>query len=235
MATDAENGIFDNWPTSAKLTLSLAAAAAWIGVPLIVVWRLMDQAVQVGRGVDYQPMMAVLIAMTTATIAGTFLFMTFRIDRGTRLKAERVAREAADETLKGLADKIEKMDKKVEKIVREAGDRVDAAVNQRLDEGTTPEKIQERINTRITDDDLRNHVKAVLMLDAKMDIVDEYISSEAKNLDATAVNEIIARLERILESLSGHMEKERGQQEKEAGRTSSWGKIKRFFSRSKQS
>lgn len=86
MATKGESGFFDDWPAWAKPTMALAVTillgGAWIGVPFFVAWRLMEQSVKLGV-VTYQPMMTVLVAMTTATIAGIFLFMTLRIDRGT--------------------------------------------------------------------------------------------------------------------------------------------------------
>ena len=79
MAGDERSGLFDDWPDWAKPIIVLAAFTLWIGVPLISAWKLVDHDMQSGGPVNYQPMMAVLIAMTTATIAGIFLFMTSAI------------------------------------------------------------------------------------------------------------------------------------------------------------
>ena len=102
MAAD-KDGFFEDWPKWSKPVLALSAmillGGVWIGVPLLSAWKLVENNAQATGFVDYRPMMAVLIAMTTATIAGIFLFMTFRIDRGTRLKAERVTKEKVDEVV----------------------------------------------------------------------------------------------------------------------------------------
>lgn len=91
-----EKGFFDDWPKWSKPLFALSAmillGGVWIGIPLLSALKLVEPNLPSEGQVNYQPMMAVLIAMTTATIAGIFVFMTFRIDRGTRLKAERVAK-----------------------------------------------------------------------------------------------------------------------------------------------
>ena len=50
----------------------------------------------------WAPMLAVLIGLTTVTISGIFLFMTFRIDRGTK----RVARDVAAKEAKIEAARV---------------------------------------------------------------------------------------------------------------------------------
>lgn len=236
MAAGVDDGVFDNWPTSAKLMLSLAAAAAWIGVPLIVVWRLMDKTVAMGGVVSYEPMMAVLIAMTTATIAGTFVFMTFRIDRGTRLKAERVARDAAAEALEKIVDTLKKdMDERAEKMVVEARRKICDAVKQRLDDATTSEEICRGIKVRVNDEELRGHVRAVLITKTNIQAINEYVSSEAKHLDAKALGKVIDRFRKVVELWSRHLEKERKRQEKERDRRGFWRKVMAFLRRWKQS
>ena len=103
-----------DWPKWSKPALALAAmiflGGIWIGVPLLSAFKLVDDNVRTSGVVDYRPMMSVLIAMTTATIAGIFLFMTLRIDRGTKLKAGRAARKeakrAASKAVKGVANEF---------------------------------------------------------------------------------------------------------------------------------
>lgn len=99
-----EEGFFEDWPKWSKPVLALSAmillGGVWIGIPLMSAWKLGIDSAQATVQLDYEPMIAVLVAMTTATIAGIFVFMTFRIDRGTRLKAERVAKDKVDEIVK---------------------------------------------------------------------------------------------------------------------------------------
>ena len=102
MAAD-EEGFFEDWPKWSKPVFALSAmillGGVWIGIPLLSALKFIEPNLQSEGQVNYQPMMAVLIAMSTATIAGIFVFMTFRIDRGTRLKAERVAKDKINEVV----------------------------------------------------------------------------------------------------------------------------------------
>ena len=111
MAAD-EEGFFEDWPRWSKPVLALAAmillGGVWIGIPLISALRIGANNAQAAVPLDYEPMMAVLIAMTTITITGIFVFMTFRIDRGTRLKAERVAKDKINELVKEKLDEFMK-------------------------------------------------------------------------------------------------------------------------------
>jgi len=76
-------------------------------------WNLAAHTVQAGGVVDYQPILVVLVGMTTATITGVFVFMTFRIDRGTQQEAERVA----NETLEKMKNEVEADVKKMKESV----------------------------------------------------------------------------------------------------------------------
>ena len=111
MAAD-EEGFFEDWPRWSKPVLALAAmillGGVWIGIPLISALKIGANNAQAAVPLDYEPMMAVLIAMTTITITGIFVFMTFRIDRGTRLKAERVAKDKINELVKEKLDEFER-------------------------------------------------------------------------------------------------------------------------------
>ena len=111
MAAD-EEGFFEDWPKWTKPVFALSAmillGGVWIGIPLLMAWKLGYNNAQAAVPMDYDPMMAVLIAMTTVTITGIFVFMTFRIDRGTRLKAERVAKEKINELVN---DKLEQFER----------------------------------------------------------------------------------------------------------------------------
>ena len=119
-----EEGFFEDWPKWSKPVFALSAmillGGVWIGIPLMSAWKLGIDSAHADVQWDYEPMIAALVAMTTATIAGIFVFMTFRIDRGTRLKAERVAKEKADEIVKEKFDDFEKRSK--EKMSKFDGD-----------------------------------------------------------------------------------------------------------------
>ena len=111
MAAD-EEGFFEDWPKWSKPVFALSTmillGGVWIGIPLLSAWKLGYDNAQAAVPMDYEPMMALLIAMTTVTITGIFVFMTFRIDRGTRLKAERVAKEKINELVEAELAKFAK-------------------------------------------------------------------------------------------------------------------------------
>ena len=155
-----------------------------------------DSSTQSGGVVDYEPMMAVLIALTTATIAAIFLFMTFRIDRGTRRTAKRHAKKAAKKFLR----------RKTDELMREV--------------------TREQVAALLTEEVLREEVKAVLMIEANGRIVDEYVSQPIEKLDAKTVEQVVDRLSEAVEAWADHVEKTR--RDEHAGW---WAKAKARFSK----
>ena len=241
MATKNESGFFEDWPDWAKPAMALAVTVllggAWIGIPFLVAWRLMNQSAELGV-VTYQPMMTVLVAMTTATIAGVFLFMTLRIDRGTRLKAESVAKRAAEDAMEseveraqaqveGLVEvahgKIEKevmltrrhlgeikeaaeslldeIETRAKQIQSDAAETVGTFLREKFDEGTVPEEIRKEIAARLTKDVLRDHVEAVLTIDASIQAVGEYARQRARELDPATIKPLVALMEEAVRAL----------------------------------
>ena len=82
--------------------LILLLAAFMIGLP---VWSV--QRYGATTGIDlWGPVVATLLGLTTMTVSGIFVFMTFRIDRGTKLKAEWTAKEIAEKTVREVIDKV---------------------------------------------------------------------------------------------------------------------------------
>lgn len=126
MAAD-EEGFFEDWPKWSKPVFALSAmillGGVWIGIPLLSAWKLGYDNAQAAVPMDYEPMMALLIAMTTVTITGIFVFMTFRIDRGTRLKAERVAKEKVNELVEAeLAEFAKTSEEELDEFCRASRD-----------------------------------------------------------------------------------------------------------------
>ena len=178
MASKDRDGFFEDWPGWAKFWLAFATmifiGCIWIGLPAL---SALESVKAQGSGtVDYTPMISVYAAMTTATITGIFLFMTLRIDRGTRLKAESVAKDKMD---KIVAEKIEEM-------------------------------IRGAVNSQITEEKLREHVEAILMVTANGEIVRRYAIERAENLDPPTVKQLIGLLKEVSETLSQAIEDKRG-------------------------
>ena len=82
--------------------LILLLAAFMIGLP---VWSI--QRYGATTGIDlWGPVVTMLLGLTTMTISGIFVFMTFRIDRGTKLKAEWTAKKTAEKAVKEVINKV---------------------------------------------------------------------------------------------------------------------------------
>ncbi len=178
MASKNRNRLLEDWPDWAKFWLALATmiiiGGVWVGLPVL---SALESVKAQGSGtVDYSPMMSVYIAMTTATITGIFLFMTLRIDRGTRFKAESVAKDKMD---KIVAEKIEEM-------------------------------ILGAVNSQITEEKLREHVEAILMVTANGEIVRRFAAERAENLDPQTVKQLIGLLKEVSETLLRAIEDKRG-------------------------
>ena len=179
-----EEGFFDDWPKWSKPVFALSAmillGGVWIGIPLMSAWKLGIDSAQAGVQLDYEPMIATLVAMTTATIAGIFVFMTFRIDRGTRLKAERVAKEKVDEIVK----------KKFAEFDEESKKKVDG----KLDELTSSDAVKSAIQNRIPEEKFRDYVQAVLFANTNGELVAQYARERAKGMDRIAVEALLGLL-----------------------------------------
>ena len=87
------------WPWWGQFLLAFFALI-FIGVLLIglPIWSASHWGERSGAEASdvWIPMIAVLVGMTTVTVSGILLFMTFRIDRGTKLQAEWTAKAIAE-------------------------------------------------------------------------------------------------------------------------------------------
>lgn len=215
MAAKEESGFFEDWPQWSKPIMALAAMAllggAWIGVPLLVTTRLMEQ-VAAGGVVNYQPLSAALLATTTATITGIFLFMTLRIDRGTRLKAEKVAREAVEDEIKVAHKRLGEIEDAVASIRGRAEAAIGTFLEERFNEGTASKTVRQEVERRLTDEVLEGHVKAILVTNANVDVIREYAKKQAAMLDAETVERILRILEEVVESLQTHVPTKRSRE-----------------------
>ena len=91
------------WPWKAQfaaLLIVLALATFLIVLPVLVV-RVLDTEYAFSSETDiWAAMIAILLGLTTMTVSGVFVFMTFRIDRGARLEARETATKEAKKAMK---------------------------------------------------------------------------------------------------------------------------------------
>lgn len=217
---DDDSGFFEDWPTWSKPTLALAAiillGGTWIGIPLLNALKLIEPNLQTGEQVDYQPMMAVLIAMTTATIAGIFIFMTFRIDRGTRLKAESEVKRALKDEREDFERGLDAMKTEHEIVASQLRDiQLALLVETRdelrtmYDEGTKAKIVRAAVAERITAETLGPHIESALMVDVNGRLVAEYAKDRAPTLKAETAEALVKLLNGTVESLSRYAEAKR--------------------------
>ena len=210
------------------LSAMILLGGAWIGIPLLSAWKLVENNALAPRFVDYQPMMTVLIAMTTATITGIFVFMTFRIDRGTRLKAERVVKDLAKDTVDEVVTReveefrettngdpeefrettkgeLGKFGRASEAELGKFGRASEAElgkVREKLDELTKPETIREAVRSQISEDELRAHVEAVLLADANGRVVAAYAEERAGAMDTKTIEALLLLLDQTVKHVA---------------------------------
>lgn len=114
--TTNENGPWPLWVQVGVLLFALLLAAVLVVFPVVGL-ALLERRYDVQPTADsvWEPMIAILLGLTTMTVSGIFVFMTFRIDRGARTEARKVAakvvntmkREAIEEVqslIRGLLD-----------------------------------------------------------------------------------------------------------------------------------
>ena len=121
---DAAPGENERLPWWARFVLYLSSLGLAAFMMVLPVWSV--QRYGATSGVDlWGPVMATLVGLTTMTISGIFVFMTFRIDRGTKLTAQRTARRIATSTVgkvvrEVIGEKIAKALKTIKKQLDEA-------------------------------------------------------------------------------------------------------------------
>ena len=219
MASDDGRGFFEEWPAWAKFTLALAAmifiGGIWVGLPVIS--ALNSIKAQATNVVDYTPMMSVFIAMTTVTITGIFLFMTLRIDRGTRLKAKREAKKTMDKVVAQEQEKIEDLTQQMQRALiqfeiksEQTLKRTANQLQARFEKETKPEAIRKIIDSKITEEKLREHVQAILMVTANGEIVRQYAAEQAQHLDPRSVERLLGLMKEVSEILLQAIEEKRG-------------------------
>ena len=235
MAAD-EEGFFEDWPKWSKPVFALSAmillGGVWIGIPLLSALKFIGPSLQSEGQVNYQPMMAVLIAMTTATIAGIFLFMTFRIDRGTRLRAESEVKRALKDERKNFNEQLDAMKEKHETVASELRDiQLGLLVETRnelhtmYDEGTKANIVKSAVAERITDDALSKHIESTLMVDANSQLVAEYAKKHAPKVSEDTAKVLVKLLNDTVKSLSRHAKAKRKERRKES-RARVWAGVK---------
>ena len=122
------------WPWWAQFIFALIALLfigfLWVGLPLLSTLRFGGNFPVNESGV-WAPMVASMLGITTMTITAIFLFMTFRIDRGTRREARETARETVEELTK-LSVKVaaDKAAEEAENAAKAAASRAEAATKK---------------------------------------------------------------------------------------------------------
>ena len=90
------------WPWWGQFLLAVIALSI---ACVLLIWLPMEMVAKARNdtGNAFTTFIAVLVGLTTMTISGMFLFMTFRIDRGARLTAREEARSVAKEEAQKVA------------------------------------------------------------------------------------------------------------------------------------
>ena len=156
------------WPWWGQLILAIVALATACGLLIVIPMYIVPKAIGDADGVSrsFMAMITVLIGLTTMTISGMFIFMTFRIDRGAKTEAREVAEKEAGkvakkEARKAVDDKVgaavEEAEKEAVRLVgervRAAGEEAEGEVNsmvqdarRKIDEADIEKLVNERLD-----------------------------------------------------------------------------------------
>lgn len=144
----ASGGTPPTWSFGAQLTLAilvlLVISVLLIGLPILSATLIADGK-DVSLGNLLMPMLAVLIGLTTVTVSGIFIFMTFRIDRGAKREAWKTALETAEKTAKKVAKESLAPAKKAVKRIKESAEKAEKGIDDYRNKvsTTSKEKLEE--------------------------------------------------------------------------------------------
>ena len=222
---DAGYGKNDWWPWWGQLLLALAAMVLagilLIGLPLFIANLNFTEDRNQSNLDIWQTMITPLIGLTTMTISGIFVFMTFRIDRGARAEAIRTAqkvteqyierniKKAVDEQLKAQFQEARiQTELKLNTSDQQIGARIDASDKQ-MDARTVA--VDERIRERFEDADERIRERTAAAdkrIEDRVTEAEERIRAQVNDaagrveaLQENArreLNEFVARIERLI-------------------------------------
>lgn len=180
------------WPWGAQFSLAvvamLLAALFLIGLPYFVMsaenWR--NPGTAAAPSGAWTAMIPVLIGLTTMTISGIFVFMTFRIDRGARAEARDTAEKIAKEKVNDIieAQIKSRLDKQWKELLKKASG--EAAIRVR--------DVDERMEARYEASEER--------MEMKINSMDERIAIRFADADARIKERVADAVARIKERVT---------------------------------
>ena len=95
------------WPWWGQLILAIVALGTACSLLIVIPTHVASMHGEVGVvNRSLMAMITVFVGLTTMTISGMFLFMTFRIDRGAKAEAGKIAEKEAKKVAKEVARKV---------------------------------------------------------------------------------------------------------------------------------
>lgn len=186
-------------PWGARFILYLVALLLAASMIVLPIWSIQRYGATTGSDL-WGPMIAVLIGLTTMTISGIFVFMSFRIDRGTKLTAQWTASKIATSTVtklvqkvigKNLVDVRDKIEENLSEVPKKVGKVADDLSDKLKDE--VPEKVSE------VADELSIKLK---------DEVPERVSKMADDLSEKLKEEMSEKVSKVVDDLSDKLKDE---------------------------
>ena len=138
------------------------------------------------------PMLAMLIGLTTMTISGIFVFMTFRIDRGTKLTAHWTASKVATDTVEELVKKV--VGKKICKARKEIDGKLSEVAGETKAIGNTLTAAKARFDEQLAAAD-----RGIKEMNGKIEAAKKRIGNRFVTLDE--------QVEKLFEDVKDQIEK----------------------------
>ena len=198
------------WPWWAQFILAMFAmllvALFLIGLPYAMTVAI-DSQKDLDASKVWTAMIPTLLGLTTMTISGIFVFMTFRIDRGARAEARKTADKIVTDTVERkiqsevvkemdeqLANKLKEVDRHLDSSKRETDSRKEEAkqqlanrmkeAKQQLDSQVEEAKQQLANRMKEADRQLDNRMKeADQRMEARSEAADKLMEMKIKAVD----------------------------------------------------
>ena len=187
------------WPWWAQFILAMFAmllvALFLIGLPYAMTVTI-DSQEDLDASKIWTAMIPTLLGLTTMTISGIFVFMTFRIDRGARAEAK----DTAQEIVKQTVDKEVPLE--VEKKMKERLDSLMAETKEQL--ANRMKETDQQLANRMKEADQRmeaRHNASDKLMEMKIEAVDERLTERFADADARISKRVADAENRVVETM----------------------------------
>lgn len=197
--TDSSPSTGSEWPWWGQLILAMFAlvlvALFLIGLPYAMTVAIENPGTLHAANV-WTAMIPTLMGLTTMTISGIFVFMTFRIDRGARAEAQKTANKAVNEA---VDKKIQlEVEKKMDELLKGRMEEADRQLGNRMKE------VDRQLGNRMKEVDRQLEARSEALekfMEMTIAALDERLAERFANADARVSGRVADAENRVTETV----------------------------------